>query len=147
MSTPVLSQPIVQHPSRVVLHNEIHARPPEAMSAPLAISHVVMVCDPQERAASRAHVAELLRNHHLPLPDDHANHFRMDVGPYRIRWEAHTEFVSWTFLHDLDDAHVDDMPQRATEVVPQDWLSRLPGQCLSSLHLWALPHQETTACW
>ena len=142
MSSPVPSQPIMQHPSRVVLHNEIHARPPEAMTAPLAISHVVMVCDASERAASRTHVAELLRNHHLPLPDEHANHFRMDVGPYRIRWEAHTEFVSWTFLHDLDDAAPDDLPQRATDVVPQDWLSRLPGQCLSSQHLWALPQQR-----
>ena len=130
-----------QHPSRVMLHNEIHARPPEAMTAPLAISHVVMVCNAEQRAASRAHVAELLRNHHLPLPDEHANHFRMEMGPYRIRWEAHTEFVSWTFLSDLHQVSADDLP-RASDMLPQDWLERLPGECLSSMHVWALPHQE-----
>ena len=48
------------HPERMALHNEIHARPPEALNAPLAISHTVMVCDAAERDASRVHVANLL---------------------------------------------------------------------------------------
>ena len=56
------------HPQRVVLHNEIHARPPEAMSAPLALSHLVMVGDAAMREASRVHLAALLRDHHLPEP-------------------------------------------------------------------------------
>ena len=51
----VAHQP-ARHPLRVSLHNEIHARPPEAMNAPLAISHLVMVCDAQELEASRAQV-------------------------------------------------------------------------------------------
>ena len=49
-----------QHPHRVLLHNEIHARPPEAMSSPLAIAHVVMLADAAEREASRAHVASII---------------------------------------------------------------------------------------
>ena len=132
-----------QHPLRVALHNEIHARPPEAMSTPLAISHVVMVCDAAQREASRAHVVALLRDHHLPLPDAHTTHFRMDVGPFRLRWELHTEFVSWTFLRVLPSAsYAGDEPEPALEVVPQDWFAALPGQCLASLHLWALPKQD-----
>jgi len=82
------------HPQRVSLHNEIHARPPEAMSPPLAISHLVMLCDAAGREASRAHVAALLRERHLPLPDAQSTHIRMDLGPFRIRWELHTEFVT-----------------------------------------------------
>ncbi|MEI8326544.1 MAG: DUF3422 family protein, partial [Betaproteobacteria bacterium] len=45
-----------QHPQRIVLHNEIHARPPEPMSVPLAITHIVMLADARARAASRAHL-------------------------------------------------------------------------------------------
>jgi uncharacterized membrane-anchored protein len=90
-----------QHPQRVALHNEIHARPPDAMTVPLAISHVVMVCDAAQREASRAHVAALMRDHHLPLPDAATTHLRTDVGSFRIRWELHTEFVSWTFMRTL----------------------------------------------
>jgi uncharacterized membrane-anchored protein len=129
-----------QHPQRVALHNEIHARPPDAMTVPLAISHVVMVCDAAQREASRAHVAALMRDHHLPLPDAATTHLRTDVGSFRIRWELHTEFVSWTFMRTLptDGSSVRE-PAPAIDAVPQDWFARLPGQCLTSLHLWALP--------
>ena len=54
MSTPFHP---TQHPHRAMLHNEIHARPPEAMNAPLAIAHIVMLADAAGREASRAHVA------------------------------------------------------------------------------------------
>lgn len=133
---------IKTHPQRLALHNEIHARPPEAMSAPLTISHTVMVCDPGERDASRAHVAKLLRDHHLPQPDAQSTHIRMDLGPFRIRWELHTEFVTWTFTR---AAEVNDFGERdpttAMDAVPQGWLAGLPGQCLASMHLWVMPSQ------
>lgn len=135
--------PIQQHPLRVALHNEIHARPPEAMTAPLAISHVVMVCSAEQRQASRVHVANLLRDHHLPLPDETSIHIRMDVGGFRIRWELHTEFVSYTFMRTMEgDALSEREPQTAIDAVPQDWLAQLPGQALTSLHLWAIPSQK-----
>lgn len=135
-----LNNHLQQHPQRTALHNEIHARPPEAMTAPLAISHVVMVCDAAQREASRAHVAALLRDHHLPQPDLASTHIRMEVGPFRIRWELHTEFVSWTFTHPIELDGLDQRePVAAIAVVPQEWLAGLPGQCLAALHLWALP--------
>ena len=130
------------HPQRIALHNEIHARPPEAMTAPLAISHIVMVGDAQQREASRAHIAALLRDHHLPQPDAQSTHIRMDVGPFRVRWELHTEFVTWSFSRPIDDSGFGERePGTAIEVVPQAWLDELPGQCLASLHLWVLPTQ------
>ena len=136
--------PIKSHPQRAALHNEIHARPPEAMTAPLAISHVVMLAGAQEREASRAHVAALLHDHHLPQPDAQSNHIRMDLGAFRIRWELHTEFVTWTFSRALDTAGFGERePATAIEAVPRDWLERLPGQCLASVHLWVLPAQES----
>ncbi|HSV53570.1 MAG TPA: DUF3422 domain-containing protein [Burkholderiaceae bacterium] len=139
-----LKHPTRQHPQRAALHNEVHARPPEAMSAPLAISHLVMVCDAAEREASREHMAALLRDHHLAQPDANSTHLRMDLGPFRIRWELHTEFVTWTFLRPLEPEAGNNLPNErdpmtATEVVPQDWMGMLPGHCLSSLHLWVLP--------
>ncbi len=137
-----------QHPQRVALHNEIHARPPEAMEVPLAISHVVMVCDAAQREASREHVAALLRDHHLPMPDAHTTHFRMEVGQFRIRWEMHTEFVTWTFMIALPVDRAGDTshdPAHAIDAVPQDWFLALPGQCLSSLHLWVLPIKTFSA--
>ncbi len=131
-----------QHPQRAVLHNEIHARPPEAMQAPLAIAHVVMLADAAGREASRDHAAALLRDHHLALPDADTNHLRMDLGAFRMRWELHTEFVSWTFMVPMSaDLLGEREPMGAADVVPRDWLAALPGQCLCSLNLWVLPTQ------
>ena len=131
------------HPQRVALHNEIHARPPEALSAPLAISHIVTVGSAAEREASRAHLGALLRDHHLPQPDAHSTHIRMDLGPFRIRWELHTEFVSWTFTRAIDATGFGERePPNAVDAVPQDWLQGLPGLCLTSLHVWVLPAES-----
>jgi uncharacterized membrane-anchored protein len=133
------------HPQRTALHNEIHARPPEAMSAPLVLSHIVMVADAAGREASREHLAALLRDHHLPLPDGHSTHLRMDVGgAFRVRWELHTEFVTWTFSRPFEAHGFGDRdPVTATAAVPQDWLAGLPGECISSLHLWVLPARDS----
>ncbi|MES3003412.1 MAG: DUF3422 domain-containing protein [Pseudomonadota bacterium] len=134
------------HPQRAALHNEIHARPPEAMSAPLALSHIVMVGDSKMREASRAHLAALLRDHHLPQPDAQSTHVRMDLGSFRIRWELHTEFVTWTFSRALDaDGSGDRDPPTAVDAVPRDWLAALPGECLASLHLWVLDKEGAQA--
>lgn len=139
-----LSQLPTQHPQRVLLHNEIHARPAEVIQAPLAITHIVMLTDAAQREASREHVAALLRNHHQPLPDEGTTHVLIDLGAFRLRWEQHTEFVAWTFATPMEQASVTDVrePETAIDEVPREWLSALPGQCLSSMHLWVLNAQK-----
>ena len=144
MPTPVFPQ---QHPLRAMLHNEIHARPPEAMQAPLAIAHVVMLADAAGREASRAHIGALLRDHHQAQPDADCTHLRANLGAFRLRWEQHTEFVAWTFTTPMTQVSVADVrePETAIDAVPQDWVASLPGHCLSSLHLWALNEQDVDA--
>ena len=141
MSTAPFSS-LSQHPLRGLLHNEVHARPPESLTAPLAISHVVMLIDAAGREASRAHLCALLRERHQPLPDADATHLRIDLGTFRIRWEMHTEFVTWTFMVPLQtEGFGTHEPAGASANVPHGWLAALPGQCLCSLHLWVLPTQ------
>ena len=130
---------MMDHPQRLALHNEVHARPPEPMQSPMAIAHVVMWVDRDAAAASRAHLARLLHDHHLPAPDAHTNHVRMDLSSFRLRWELHTEFVSWTFMRPITDPQfTGTTPLTAIQAVPQQWLSQLPGECLARLHLWLL---------
>ncbi len=131
--------PFSQHPDRGMLYNELHARPPEKLTAPLAISHVVMLVDAAQREQSRAHLAAMLREHHLPPPAADTTHLRIDLGQVRLRWELHTEFVTWSFgLRMTEDALSDPNPRTALDVVSLDWLSAFPGECLCSLDLWVL---------
>jgi uncharacterized membrane-anchored protein len=134
------SSVINNHPQRAALHNEIHARPPEAMSPPLAISHIVMLTGATGRAASREHLCALLRDHQLPLPDEQTNHVRATLPGVRLRWELHTEFVTWTFSRPMDaETPGGPQPLTALQSLPQDWVAALPGECLAGLHLWVLP--------
>ena len=138
MSTAPFSS-LSQHPQRGLLHNEVHARPPEPLTAPLAISHIVMLADAAGRDASREHLCALLRERHQPLPDAQTTHLRIDLGAFRIRCEMHTEFVTWTFKVPLQaEGFGAREPIGAAAAVPHGWLAALPGQCLCSLHLWVL---------
>ena len=132
-----------QHPLRAELHGEVHARPPEALHAPLAITHHVMWADAAARAASRDHLRELLAGAGVAPPAEGANYFRARLPGFDLRWELHTEFVSWTFLRDMPADEVlalgQGEPQAADVGAPPAWRRALPGQCLTQLQLWAVP--------
>jgi uncharacterized membrane-anchored protein len=122
---------LTAHPQREALHNEVHARPYERLTAPLALSHIALVGD-VERV--REHIATLLHKRHLPLPAEDANHLSVDLGGLHLRWEKHTEFHTCTFWKPLHEAP-ESFDVTAMADVPQDWLSAMPGQWLVGLHM------------
>ena len=126
------------HPLREALHNEVHARPYERLTAPLLLSHVALV-GPQANAAW-AHMVELLRKRHLPLPAEDANHLSVDLGGVHLRWEKHTEFHTCTFWKPLATAAPgpDAFDHTPITELPQDWLAGLPGEWLVGLHMLVL---------
>ena len=103
------------HVQRLALHNEVHARPPEPVRLPISISHVVMGIDRDARHASREHLSRLLRDHHLAIPEESSTHLRVEIGHWRLRWELHTEFVTWTFMREADPAVTSHDPESALE--------------------------------
>ncbi len=129
-----------QHDLRRALHNEVHSRPPEALPDHTAVFCTVMWADAAERAASRQWLHQLLRDLQLPVPDAEANHLRLDLGNGRLRWELHTEFVSWTWMVPIRPEALDEaeLPS-ASDLVPAQWLAGLPGRCLLAMNAWVLP--------
>jgi uncharacterized membrane-anchored protein len=132
------------HALRHVLHNEVHARPPEPVLGPMAITHLVQLYANTPKEASRAHLQRLLASYQLPMPGEEVNHISINIGLFRLRWELHTEFASWTFMRASNEKMFETLsrPQTAIEVVPQDWLRSLPGESLSRIHFWLLPSRE-----
>lgn len=123
---------LTPHPQRVALHNEVHARPYEQMTAPLLLSHLALLTPPGE--ASQEHLNSLLRARHLPLPAAQASHLSIDLGGLRLRWEKHTEFQTYTFWRALREAPTA-FDNAAVREVPTDWLASLPGEWLVGLHM------------
>lgn len=136
----------VSHPLREVLHNEVHARPHEHLSAPLALTHLALLTPAGEVRAEevREHLCELLRAHHLPLPSPEDSHLGADLGGVHLRWEQHTEFQTYTFRRPLPQVPAA-FDAGATDLVPREWLARMPGQWLVGIHLLVLPQDGLPA--
>ena len=120
------------HPLRFELAGEVHARPHESLVAPLRASHVAVLVDAAEREREQAHVARLCREAGVAPPDANAIHFSADLGAFRLRWERHTEFSSYTFFcAGLAAAR---FSEPAAARVPADWLRSIPGRTLAAAH-------------
>jgi uncharacterized membrane-anchored protein len=130
------------HPQRRSLNDELHARPPEYLVPPERVSHVVLASDTRMGPLERVKLAELCAHFGRgvePPKDD--NHFRIDLGPFRLKWQKHTEFTSYSFYRRGPFEHP--FVDTVIESVPRDWLASLPGQTLVASNLAIYPAPET----
>ena len=124
---------IRDHPLRALLTNEFHARPPEALRPPLRATHLAMLSGEAAGPQERAHVAELCARFDAPLPSPDAVLHSVDLGPFHLKWERHTEFSAYTvFRAGCSDAAP--FAEPAISALPADWLAGLEGERLVGLH-------------
>ena len=128
------------HPERVVLNDEVHARPPEPLAAPTRLSYLAMICDAEAREASFRAVVALAKTCGVTPPEPGENHFSADLFAFRLKWERHTEFVRYTFIR--DGMGREPFSDPALEAVPKDWVSGLPGEVIMAAHLVLVPAGE-----
>jgi len=127
--------PIEDHPLRYRLANELHARPFPFMHAPCSAAYVAFkqpeMAANRDRARDVAHLIELLDRHGAPHPQPGATHYYGQLGRYWLKWEQHTEFVTYTiFSEGVEDRAFD---ARAFDPFPQEWLEDAPGQRVTSI--------------
>jgi len=125
---------LTDHPLRYELANELHARPFPSLSAPC--SAVFLAIKRAEDAASRdrqldrAHLIALLDRYGAPHPQPGATHYHGRIGRHTLKWEQHTEFVTYTAFSDtLSDRPFDPVD---FEVFPAGWLAEAPGTRVTS---------------
>lgn len=129
--------PIHDHPLRYALTNELHARPFPTLNAPcrivfLAIKKPIDAAG-RDRAVDVAHLVNLLDRFGAAHPQPGATHYSGQIGRSLLKWEQHTEFVTYTaFLDGLNDRAFDPADY---EVFPSDWLEQAPGQRMTSAML------------
>jgi uncharacterized membrane-anchored protein len=134
----------MEHFTRLALHNEVHARPPHPVVAPLHTIHLVMLCSPEQRTQSREALHRLLTDYHCPIPDSQAGHVRVEIGGYTLRWEMHTEFVSWTFSRTIRTLSNETLArEQLQQPLPANWQAMLPGQILVHHHMWVMPQNAS----
>lgn len=122
------------HPLRGALHAEVHSRPFAKLQAPERVSHLALLSGEGAAQRERAHVTDLCARHGVAGPPENINHFIVDLGPFRLKWERHTEFSTYTFFL---NGPFGDSPFAGTaiDIVPRDWIVGLPGDVLVGVHL------------
>ncbi len=132
---------IEDHPLRYELANELHARPFPTLSVPCTATYLAIkpVSDAakRDRSADMAHLADLLKRHGAPCPPADATHFSGQIGQHMLKWESHTEFVTYTVFSNA----VSDRPFDPTdfEVFPANWLAQAPSARITSALIRIVP--------
>lgn len=128
---------IDDHPLRFKIANELHTRPFPIMEAPCTAAFIALkqkgdsaTRDPQQEFA---HLVELLDRHGAPHPQPNATHYYGQIGKNLLKWEQHTEFVTYTVFNEgLDPRPFED---EVFSSFPSDWLANAPGQRVTSVSL------------
>ena len=121
------------HPRRAELYEELHSRPSPLVETPCTISHVAVQMGHEERDEEHAHLAKLCAQFGAAPPATGASCFYQTLGDFELRWERHTEFSTYTFIRKTD---ADPLREpSALSLIPEAWLSTLPGRATTALHL------------
>jgi len=123
-----------EHEARRSLSAEVHARPFARLQAPQRVSHLAMMTGEDTVEQDYAHLVDLCRRYGVAPPAADVRHVLLDFGAFRLKWERHTEFCSYTvFVGGRLPAHCFDSP--ALEVAPADWVAAIPGDLLAAVNL------------
>ncbi|WP_204113723.1 DUF3422 family protein [Shimia biformata] len=127
--------PIHDHPLRYRLSNELHARPFPSVAAPAGAVFLAMKTPADAvggaREAERAHLLALLDRFGAAHPQPDATHYSGQLGRHVLKWEQHTEFVTYTVFSEGLSARPFDPAE--FEVFPADWLADAPGLRMTSI--------------
>ncbi|GHD60009.1 hypothetical protein GCM10017083_45520 [Thalassobaculum fulvum] len=121
------------HSEREALTLELHDRPFRPMTAPLRVSQLAIATGERGGERDHAQFAALCRRYGKAEPAAGAKHFTVDLGPFTVKWERHTEFSTYTLLR---EEPVDQpFDETVFDLVPSDWKDGLYGEVMVALHL------------
>jgi len=135
---------------RSPLSAEIHSRPFLRLKPPECITHLAIFSQVPTNELSESNQShyQLLSNlcncFGVTNPSNNAKFFYHDFGRFRLQWELHTEFSTYTFSRKLDSGLTlhKAFEQVPISFIPQNWLYSLEGLILVGAHA-VLSHGST----
>ncbi len=126
--------PFPVHPLREVVTAELHARAFDPMRAPVRLAHLAYLCGERGSGRQLQYLARLLSHFGVQLPPEVGLQFATDLGSgLWLRWERHTEFVTYTLSR---EGHFNEpFGADLLGTLPQVWLRNLPGQVVTAVQL------------
>lgn len=124
-----------EHPLRQRLNNEFHARPPVPLVGAMLVSHLVFKHSATTAQAQRDNLAKLCQGHVCNSIESSESHLMLETGAFRMRWELHTEFSSYTFFRPLVSGEELLPDVTAFDAVHPEWFAGIPGQLIVATHV------------
>lgn len=121
------------HPLRQTLSDEIHARPPVAIDTPELVTYLAFLHEAGNVEREAQHLRLLAEQLGLPEPATDTGHLFLDAGRFRLKWERHNEFSSYTFFRRIQAG--DSAEDNALLDVPAAWRKAIPGQLIVATHV------------
>jgi len=121
------------HPARTLLYEESHHRSPLPMDAASVCSHLTLYTDGIANDAIIDDLRTLCMAMGSPTPDPDARQFVIQTGPQRVKWERHSEFISYTVYLPEDGEAL--ATRTALDHLPGAWCENLCGNLLTGTHV------------
>lgn len=133
---PLTALDLREHSLRGELDQEFHARPFERLETPCLISHLALLAGAGAEAVERdrVHITRLCAHYGVAPPMPGAVHLSVDCGPFRFKWERHSEFSAYTFIRPVVISE-EWFVAPPIELPPRDWRAGLFGELLVATHL------------
>ncbi|GAA4029737.1 DUF3422 domain-containing protein [Actimicrobium antarcticum] len=133
-----IANPSLNHPLRMPLAAEAHSRPFLQLDAPETVTHLALYDRTIETPDWQLHtLRELCGYFGMAGPALDAKYFYHDFGRFRLKWECHTEFATYTFAQSTpDNVPLAEAFQRVPLMqIPQQWLHGLGGKIMVAAHV------------
>ncbi len=123
---------------RVLLHNEVHARPSARIRLPALIVCVAVLNEGVSREQECEHLRRLPGQAGLSLDSLQGNFLRLPFAQHTLKWERHTEFTRYSLEQALPDAAALEAasPDLLSGLaLPTEWLAGIPGRTVAAIQL------------
>lgn len=138
-----IAYPGLNHALRVPLAAEVHSRPSLRLSGKTSLTHLAVYAH-DDKSAGNNHAFEqhrilsaLCGYFGVAAPTSEAKYFFHDFGQFRLQWECHTEFSTYTFAQkNAENLAVDTaFKSMPLQHIPQEWLLSLQGKVMVAAHV------------
>ena len=136
-----------EHPQRVALTNELHARPFQPATAPGRVMHFAFkqATNAAERdlGLDRDHLVRLLDHFGAAHPAPGAKQHSVELGRFRLKWESHTEFVTYTLFEEGPARTL--FSGELAKHFSQEWVAVAPGRMVAAVQCELVDDRESGA--
>lgn len=132
----------LNHSLRVPLAAEVHSRPSLRLSTSESLTHLAVFVSDDASGNDNAKMQHgillaLCVHFGVSGPGADAKYFFYDFGRFRLQWECHTEFATFTFAekHDGELPLANAFERVPLLHIPEKWLLGLEGKIMVAAHV------------